>query len=42
VPEEHVDGVTGRMRLMQRRVEMTEAEREVDRIDVFERRRQEG
>jgi hypothetical protein len=29
------------MRLMERGVEMTQAEGEVDRVDVFERRRQE-
>ena len=41
VPEQHVDGIAGRMRLVQRRVEMAQPEREVDRIDVFERRREE-
>ena len=40
VPHQHVDGIAGRMRLVQRRVEMAQPEREVDRVDVFERRRQ--
>jgi len=35
-PEQHVDRIAWRMRLMQRRIEMAQSEREVDRIDVFE------
>ena len=37
VAEADVDGIAGRMRLMQRRIEVPQAEREVDRVDVFER-----
>jgi hypothetical protein len=38
VPEHHVDGVTGRMRLVKRGVEMSESEGEVDRVDIFQGR----
>ena len=37
--EPDVEGIAGRMRLVQRRIDMAQSEREVDRIDVFERRR---
>ena len=36
--ERDVDGITRRVRAMRRDVEVAHAEREVDRIDVFERR----
>src|SRR6266566_1333118 len=39
-PEQHVDGIAGRVRLMQRRIEVAQAERKVDRIDVFQGWRQ--
>ena len=38
----NVDRVPGRMRMMLRRVERADAEREVHRVDVIERRREEG
>jgi hypothetical protein len=36
VAETDVERVAGRMRLMERRIEVAKAEREVDRVDVFE------
>jgi hypothetical protein len=38
--ERHEDGVAGRVRLVLCRVELVEAQREVQRIDVFQRRRE--
>src|SRR5205807_1078507 len=36
----HEDGIAGRMRLVLGRIELVEAEREIQRVDVFERRGQ--
>ena len=40
--ERDEDGISRRMRLMLRRIEVAHAEREVHRVEVFERRRQKG
>ncbi len=37
MPQPDVHGIAGRMRLVLRRIEVPQAEREVDRVDVFER-----
>ena len=37
--ERDEDGISGRMRLMLRRIEIAHAEREVHRVEIFERRR---
>ena len=39
-PENHVHRVSRRMRLVQRGIEIAQAEREVDGVDVFEGRRE--
>jgi hypothetical protein len=36
VAQTDVKRVAGRMRLMERRIEVAKTEREVDRVDVFE------